>query len=411
MNNITRTGKYFEVGKEFTDKNGKKFSVTEADADAGIAEFTPQSLNLEHMPTIFDGLLGTVNKLWRSGKDILAEYSIPKWLHEATKGEPIKVSSEWSIAEKKPGAAALVLSPAVSDAVMMSAATEFAARHDTPQGQNAMQGLHDYAAAAGAVCNAPNARMSSKHESKAIQAVHDMTTEHGAKCASGPRSSYFAAGEIAAIDNESAAPGEITQTVPKGKPMSKFAWLTAMFTKAGVEPPTTEQLAELSAPDPASATKIADLEAQITALKTDSTVSFAAMVDDRAAAFADGVIQAKKALPAERSSIIVAFTQAAKDDAAHPATVQFSKIGADGKAAVVTGSRVNAIEALYEARPAHTLTREMLKEAMESGDLVQFINRQSAPDAEAEKPMDEKRYKALMSATPFGTAVLKEAKS
>ena len=143
---VKRTGKYFECGKAFTPTSGVPFSVSEAEADAAIAGYAGGKLNLEHKSTVLDNLLGSVDRLWRDGANIMAEYSVPKWLHEATKGEPIKVSSEWDRDTKKPGGAALVLRPAVQDAVMLAAFSEgnapldtllaFAmSRHNTPEGR------------------------------------------------------------------------------------------------------------------------------------------------------------------------------------------------------------------------------------------------------------------------------------
>ena len=89
---VVRRGTFFQVG----DYPDKQFGLTEAEADAAIARFTPVPLNVEHIPTIFDGKLGMVQRLWREGKNILAEYAIPRWLHDVTQGEAIKISSEWS---------------------------------------------------------------------------------------------------------------------------------------------------------------------------------------------------------------------------------------------------------------------------------------------------------------------------
>lgn len=70
-----------------------------------------------------------------------------------------------------------------------------------------------------------------------------------------------------------------------------------------------------------------------------------------AAAFADGLVAGGKLFPAEREAMIAAFVQAAQDDAAHGA-VTFS--------GGTQGSRVEQFKTLYEARPAHQLTKEGL---------------------------------------------------
>ena len=114
---VIRSGKYFEIG----DYPDKEFSLTSEEADAAILAFQGAPINLEHMPTLLDGKLGSVRRLWRQGLDILAEYAIPLWLHRVTGGEPLKISSEWDRSTRMPVGAALVLSPRIHDAVMMAA--------------------------------------------------------------------------------------------------------------------------------------------------------------------------------------------------------------------------------------------------------------------------------------------------
>ncbi len=115
---VLRRGKYFELG----DYPDKEFSLNETEADLALESFSRMPINLEHTPTLFDGKLGWVRRLWREGRDLLAEYAIPAWLHRVTGGEPIKISSEWDRSTKRPIGAALVLSPRIEDAVMMAAA-------------------------------------------------------------------------------------------------------------------------------------------------------------------------------------------------------------------------------------------------------------------------------------------------
>ena len=114
---VLRRGKYFELG----DYPDKEFSLNETEADVALNGFTRMPINLEHTPTLFDGKLGWVRRLWREGRDLIAEYAIPAWLHRVTGGEPIRISSEWDRTTKRPIGAALVLSPRIEDAVMMAA--------------------------------------------------------------------------------------------------------------------------------------------------------------------------------------------------------------------------------------------------------------------------------------------------
>lgn len=73
----------------------------------------------------------------------------------------------------------------------------FGTRHDTPEGQVAMQAMHDEAAHRGAVCRSPKAEMVSRHESDALQRMHDMAVENGAKCSTTAGRSMYAAGPAA----------------------------------------------------------------------------------------------------------------------------------------------------------------------------------------------------------------------
>lgn len=96
-----------------------------------------------------------------------------------------------------------------------SPSAEFASRYDTPEGQRALQELHDVAARGGAICQLSNAvkmarradfsatdeqrrelvEMASAHEHSAITQIHDMTVDGGARCsnASVPVRSLFSA--------------------------------------------------------------------------------------------------------------------------------------------------------------------------------------------------------------------------
>ena len=394
---VKRTGKYFECGKAFTPTSGVPFSVSEAEADAAIAEYTGGKLNLEHKSTVLDNLLGTVDRLYRDGANIMAEYSVPKWLHEATKGEPLKVSSEWDRDTKKPGGAALVLRPAVQDAVMMAAFSAGAApldtllafansRHNTPEGQTVMQDLHDMSARSGAVCDRKNANMASQnanmasaHEATAVQKIHDIAADHGATCKSGEKSSYLFAQGVTMLDK-----------------------LKSLFKKAGVPDADIDAhlegaVAEFSSGGMTEAEKLrfAALEADNANLKTQG-------VKKDAEIFADSQIAASRVYPTERDSLITLFCQAAADDAASAATVSFSVLE-DGKPVEKTGGRLDALRAGILHRPAHGLTAEQLKTAVFSGGAVLGQRDGDAPPATD--------VEAYLAATPLGQAVLAQKKA
>ena len=63
--------------------------------------------------------------------------------------------------------------------------TNFQNRHDTPEGRNALQQIHDVAARYGAICTSAgklSADFIAKHESAKLQQVHDLCAAGGAKC-------------------------------------------------------------------------------------------------------------------------------------------------------------------------------------------------------------------------------------
>jgi hypothetical protein len=125
---VLRSGKFFEVDTTFTDMNGVEFSVSEGEFDAIAPDFKPSHITVNHQASPLDGFIGSIQRLWRDGKDIMAEFNFPKYLHEKMGGSPIKISSEWDVQRKMPTGVSLVMNPAVQDAVMMAA---FSAKLDS----------------------------------------------------------------------------------------------------------------------------------------------------------------------------------------------------------------------------------------------------------------------------------------
>ena len=393
---VTRTAKYFECDKEFTDMNGRKLTITEAEADAAAASFAGGDFNLEHKATVLDGHLGRVSRLWRDGKDIMAECHVPRWLHDVTGGKPLKISSEWDGETRRPLGAGLVLNPAVKDAVMMAAFSEgktpmdtllaFAmTRHNTPEGQMAMQDIHDMSARSGAVCDRKNVTMSSQHEMTAVQKIHDIAADHGANCKSGDKPSYYSQKEktnmtawekfVAFCKGQGMSDADATELAASDP--AKFAAAPGM---------TEAEKAQFSALQQ----KAAAFEAETNRLKSEA-------IARDAAAFADAALAARRAVPAERVNLIAAFTQAATDDASAPATVSFSA-GAENK----TGSRVDALKALVDARPAHTLTQDSL--AQFSGGSV--LPSAAPSQSELTQADVDDQVERMLSSTPVGQKIL-----
>lgn len=389
---VIREGVLFEAG----DYPDKQFSMTPEELLAATADFSPVPVGLEHVPNVLDGKLGEVREIWLDddGVSLRGRVALPKWLDDVVPEDQRKVSAEWNRATKRMEKLDLVLEPRVAGAALFAA---FAARHDTPNGQYAIQELHDLAARHGAVCNPP-AQMASKHEAKAIQSAHDLAVEHGAQCAAMPKpgmrpAPYFSVRE----DKQRSLVMKITEFFSR--------WMAAGAPEE-VEP---AQLAALTgAPATPNVVPFAQPAAQPSAeldqLRKELAAEKAKRVAAEAAAFADARIQDKRALPAEREAIIAAFTQATMDDASH-GVVTFS----DGR----TQSRVSQLEALFSARPQHVLTTEHIDP---NADVRVLVNQTQTtpplPNGEGNTgngqvvQMSDERRKKLLEMTAIGRAAL-----
>ncbi|MGN6810144.1 MAG: hypothetical protein ACTHMP_04660, partial [Thermomicrobiales bacterium] len=386
---VLRRGKHFEAG-EYADK---AYSMTPEELLAAVADFQPVPLDLEHTPTVLDGKLGELRavELGADGWSLYGTVALPQWLDEQLGGE-CKVSCTWDRNTKTLTKLALVNNPRVPDAAIMAA---FAAsqRHDTADGQFTLQMIHDLAARAGAICDVGNARTSpgdvppipfnSKHEAAAMQAIHDHAAQHGAVCsaldADAARMALTTAAFVA--KRHSAADAKDIQqmhdlTVKQGaqcaddsepdaddapkkgasmsdqKPsrMDRFMkWLNG--DADSIEFAEPKETPKATQPDPEQVR----LKAEIAELKAERT-------REKAVAFAEGEIRAGRAYPAERAAIIAQYVQAATDDAAQGDTVTF----ADGQ----TGTRVEALAALFAARTPHGLTSEQVRVAAAGGQVL-----------------------------------------
>jgi hypothetical protein len=236
---VVRTGKLFQAG----DYPDKSFSMTPEEMQRAVESFTdPVELDLEHVDTVLQGKLGTVARIWTDGTSLMGDVALPAWLDGLLTDGERKVSAEWDRATKTLRRLALVRNPRVPDAALMAAfsadvaahaasqtadeemrrflrdlaaalgpSTElltreppdfqalwdglatFAdrsrhptgkyAREDSPTGQAAMQMIHDITAEHGARQRkkaASTASMASTHEARGFQIIHDTAASHGA---------------------------------------------------------------------------------------------------------------------------------------------------------------------------------------------------------------------------------------
>jgi|GEM_PF-6730618 len=407
------------VSGSYPDKN---FSITPEEMAVAAAESGPVPFNLEHSRKgahkATEGLFGGILRQWIDPDDptlLRGEVAIPLPLDE--KLETKAPSMEFAKDTKKIVGAALTYTPRVSEAALMSAVAEFAvtrefamARHNTPEGQTGMQGLHDMAARAGAVCDRKNtasmntASMSSKHESVAIQSIHDIAADHGADCSSGDAPAWAKStfSRTSTISIPTPTPAK-----PQAKGETMYDKLKAFFSLTGVPEADLDAHVESAVAEfttirpavPAAPAGMTDAErADFAALKADNARMKADAIRKDAEAFADAAIAARRAYPAERMNLIASFSQAAQDDAAAPATVSFS-VGADAK----TGSRLDAFRALVTGRPAHGLTSESIETAIFSGGAI-------IPSSFNSEALDQEKIdaqvKRMLESTTVGMSIL-----
>jgi len=70
-NKIEREGLIFVAG----DYPDKQVSVTEDDLDEVVKNFKPVDVDIEHSSTPFDGILGTLSKVYKKGKELWGTFS------------------------------------------------------------------------------------------------------------------------------------------------------------------------------------------------------------------------------------------------------------------------------------------------------------------------------------------------
>jgi hypothetical protein len=316
------------------DYPDKGFSLTESEADEALAAFAPVPLNLEHRSTVLSGKLGQLVETVRRGGDLIGRIRIPKWLDAAIGPDPVKVSAEWTQGEKRLQGLALCLSPRIADAAMaaFTAAEAAPAAPETP-------------------------------------APADLRTGRAAM-------------NRTILDRLRVLFGKITED------------LEAIETTETEETPAQETPA--GDPPAEFAAQTTDHQAEIARLQAEIAERDEARVKDAAAAFAAGLVQRGKALPAEAESIAALFAHVAASDAAGGAAL----FNDDGPA----GDGIARLKAAYEARPAHDLTAERLKSESAAG--VVFTGDSTGADGQP----DPARIRELLAMTPLGQKILKETK-
>ncbi len=132
---VLRTGPIFECGT-YPDKD---FTLTEAEADAAIAAFTPQDADYEHVPGPFDGQLGQLLTVWRDGPTLHGTAAVPRWADALLTQAGHKLSLAWDRTTKQIVGWAWVTEPRVSHAALAAA---FAAQAN-PKETNRMSWMEE----------------------------------------------------------------------------------------------------------------------------------------------------------------------------------------------------------------------------------------------------------------------------
>ena len=436
---VVLRGKAFSAG-EYKDKG---LTVTPRDLLDILDRFDePVPMNLEHRVSALSGKSGAITDMWTDddGEALFAEVHKPAWLHALMPESRVSVEIPLDD-EKRITGCAWTSTPRVTDAQLVAAFSDYeehaaaydtpagdpdtpatpptgearglfsGTRHDTRVGQRAMQNLHDMSTQAGAVCKRPaQAHIASAHEAKAVQQVHDMSVEHGATCdGQAPDSGSRAAGGYGLFSGGADA----ARTQRRPQRMNLLDWIKNKATEDCVEV-TGEDLAHFTANpkvdehDKAladAAAKFAEhaaitkgLQQELEEQKAERQKEKRSRIESEGAHFAESQILAKKALPPEKEAMVALYVQAALDDA-----------NTQGKTAAFSEgtSRVSALVGAYEARPSHTLTAEMFREMAPTEITALFTQATTPKEGDATRIEPSKR-RELLSKTPDGCSILDE---
>ena len=407
---VTRTGLLFRAG-EYEDKN---FSLTEDELAEAVADFSPVDLDLEHVPTVLDGRLGTADAVWARGSELFGSVTLPRWLDALLEDGERKVSCSWDRATKRIAGLSLVRAPRITDAALYSAfsadpaAAQFIGRRHSASDSSAIQQIHDLAYDQGAACKTVKSEMAAYSD--------------GDRSGNGGGSDPGSHAQVHRDTHQKADPP------PRRTRMSLRERLNAFFDKeeaeAGSSPPepaSSPPASAAAASPPPHAPSAGDAAAQFAATAKEQSDARVEALEKQiqkinaenrvkdAANFARQMIeQDKRAYPAEGEILAALYCQLMADDQNDNAQVTFS---ADG---TKTGTRAEAFRALLMARPKHGLTEDLLKSATpeEKADFAALFNRdrQQAAD-DANKPMTPERRAELLKMTPIGEAIFSETAS
>lgn len=347
---VYRAGKLFELG----DYPDKEFALTEEEADAAIAAFEPCAVDMEHVPTVLDGKLGQVLAVEREGRDLLGVVALPAWLDGVLAEGERKVSCTWDRATKRLIGLALVRSPRVPDAALLSAFNGSSGAGDEPAPES-----RPPSGPVGQPAGTAGTGRKERHRMNLLE-----------------RFKAFLAG----IEEEAGEAG------------------------FGETPPAPDPPAE-KAPPKADAVFAAELKAlkdELAAQQRRSEEERVRRIEAEATAFSQELVREGKALPPETAAIVALFTQAAHDDDRQPADVTF---GTDREGQPLKGTRVAALRAMFASRPRHMLMDEVTAGGIPEGAAV-LLNRTQTEPKFSQEEIDQE-----LARTPLGRAALAARKN
>lgn len=426
----------------------KKFSMTPEEGKAAVVEFNsrkskePVLLRASHKTNPLDGKLGRLVHLEcdDTGK-MSGKVALPRWLHEEFKGQAIPISVGFDRNRKTLTHVGLVDSPRVNGARIEAA---FAAEQKnkaqreeevfkaiatfnteatfdtvTPHGQRRMQMMHDMSASFGALCkedaekddadkdNNPafaNDRkilrevvFTSSAEHGALQAIHDSCTAAGAMC-----SSYDPDKVLGGRGGPPAQARYATSTEYGGEKGYTFSTNMPNTNDPAVQA-LQSRFVEFEKSSVEKDKKIAALEANVSLQKQENERLRQDKLKGECAEFARNLVRDNKILAYEQNNVYFELLQAGQDDHTNPVEVTF-EIGAEQK----KGSRLDQKKSMYNARPKHFLTEELMAGG---GTPLTVLFDRAAPATDAKQHgnlFSAGEYEKLLAMTPLGQATLEK---
>ena len=352
---------------------------------------------IQHTSTAFDKALSEYGlekvEARDNGEWLWGKVRLPKWMESAL-GKEFAVSVGLTKTGETPTAIdelSIVNTGRVPTARIAAAFAQFAGSRHSASDMSSLQAIHDACMDLGADCGdqEDGAQMAGSRHSKAdmadIQAIHDLAVKQGVSCKP-------SGAQMSAIVHPPTTTGQASPP-PKGKPMNLKEKLMALFGK--VDPKTLAEAgltasdlegAEFSTPatptvDPTIAAQLAQFQATQEAMATELSRANAALLSTEASRFADSVIADRRALPAQKPTIMALFENAAKADGGGKAT-----FGSDNT--VVPGENLKIVKAHFEATPQHSMFSTEIPGKLQTGEIT------------------KDRVEELLSHTPLGQKVL-----